>query len=467
MKFNSEKTRILRAIMVTLLFFLVLQSCQYEDADINYTLGKRFIQEDFSIVMVDTFHVNTYTAVSDTFVTSGAQRLLTGSYRNEYNFETRCESYFRLDQSDLPSFERRSMRYDSVYLVFHLDGYSFGDTTKIAEFEVYRLTEEITTDDDDDDNIYNTTQFKTETSPLGTFSINLEDDDQRDSVGVRLSDDFGQHLFDLCKSGSDSINNEELFKEFYLTGLAIKPASGNSSLIVGIGADTDSVGYTPELRVYYSDADVDDEKYYTFPMEVNSVKNKYAFSYISNKYDNSFIEGTTLTSEKEPYKNKLSSKHTDDITFVQGGLMYTRIELPDISSLHYLYQKGAIMKAELIIRPLKTYESESQLPSTLNMILVDEKNRYYDELYLAGSSSVAKAALHYNDEFIDRTYYSYDITYYVETEYQETSDENYDLLLSIPYDKKYPYVSMLMLGDSSHEKNEISLRIYLSSYNID
>lgn len=450
---------------VLLLLVIILISCEFDNSNISYTLGSDFVSAPATIVMTDTLTINTYTTVIDTFKTSGTTRFLTGRFVNQYGIETLCETYFRVDPCDIPSFHKRSAQFDSICMLLYLDGYSFGDTTKTASFDVYRVIEEIK-EDVYKEIIYNTQKFKTAESPIGTFSINLEDYDDRDSIVVRLSDQLGQTLFNMALNDSAILSDFKVFKEEFFQGISIKPTSDNKTLIFGIDGSPNKPK-SPVMRVYYSDNTIAQDQYLNFPLEDHSRQaNFLAYNYIRNFFDKSPIAGTDLTSPDYPNRAKLSSNKTGNVTFLQGGLMYTRIEIPEIREYHYSLGVGAIIKAELIIKPLDgTFSEKSQLPSQLVINLVDSKNYYYDRIFTIGTSDVEFGNLVYNYEFPQESYYTYDITHYVQTEYLNTYDQLYDLLLISPYDADKPNVSQLIIGDFSHPKNDIKLKLYISSYN--
>lgn len=450
---------------VYLLLVVILAGCEFDNSTINYTLGSDFVSAPATIVMTDTLTLNTYTTVIDTFKTSGATRLLAGRFVNQYGFETVCESYFRVDPCGSTTLHKRSAQFDSLCLVLYLDGYSFGDTTQIANFEVYRVIEEIK-EDPYKEIIYNTKQFKSSESPIGTFSVNLEDDDCRDSLVIRLSDELGQTLFNMAFVDSFILSDFNLFKEEYFNGLSIKPALDNSTLVFGIDASPNS-SKSPAMRVYYSDNTIARDQYFEFPLEENIRETNFlVYNYIRNFFDKSIVAGSNITSADNPNRVKLSSLETENVTFLQGGLMYTRIEIPEIREYHYSLGIGAIIKAELIIKPLEgTFSEKSQLPEQLVINLVDSRNYFYDRMYAVGTEDVEYGVLHYNFEFPSESYYTYDITNFIQTEYRNTYDQLYDLLLIAPYDAVKPNVSQLIIGDFSHPKNDIKLKLYISSYN--
>lgn len=449
--------------ILILLAIVAFTSCEFEAADIEYNLGTTFVTEPVSIHMIDTVEVKTFTIVPDSFKTSGGTRLLAGSFTNIYGIETYCESYFRVDPAEIGARFEDSAVFDSLYLIMFLDGYHFGDTTKVGEFEVFRVIEEIE-EDDDTGYLYNVNQFKTESEPLGSFSINLEDQRQRDSIIVNLTYSLGKEIYDLVDEESDFITNIESFKEQFLYGLAIKPKNGNDAFVVGINADPDSI-VSPHLRFYYHDNGLNDELWFDYFLEKHIRGTNYlAHSFIENRYENSAFNGSAILGY-EGEDEKESSLNTDNVTFVQTGLMQTRIEVPDVDVFHYLVGVGAIMKGELLIKPVnESYTERKHLPSILEMDLVNKRNIFYNWLYDFGTETRTYGYLMYQGRFKNFTHYLYDVTGFVQTEYLDAYEPNYSLRLKLPFDSDKLNVDQIIIGDSEREENEMELRLYISGY---
>lgn len=441
--------------LVAFLFLIVISACEYDSDTIQYDLGNDFINDPTNVFMIDTLSVNTYTTASDSFATSRNNRLLTGRFVNQFNVETYCESYFRFDPISLPSFHE-SKQFDSICMLLYLDGYYLGDTTKQAKFKIYRLTQEIDVDDESY-YIFNTTQFACEETALGEFTVDFET--EHDSFFVRLPDVLGEELFALADEESETLTDDEKFKEFF-KGVVIKPADENSSLVFGFEAVPDSAT-SPSMRIFYHDNTINDDLYFDFSIESDySYANYKASTFIKNSYTGSVFEGV------EPGESKLSGRLTNNMSMLQGGsLAHTRIEIPGIKNLHQ-FGRGAIIKAELIFEPVHgTFDEKVDLPSTLNINLVDEENEFFDYLYVIGSTDAAYGYLNFNDDFPRQSYYSYDITNYVKTEFEDEANTIYSLQLRVPVISKYPNVDQLFIGNNLNTENKIKLRVYFTNFN--
>jgi len=448
--------------LIALLFALLFYSCQYtDDENFQYNVGNDFVSDPVKVIMIDTLTVKTYTTAVDSVNTSRNDRFMIGRAEN-MKVVTTCESYFRFDPAGEYNLHSSSI-FESANMILNLDGYSFGDTAKICKFEIYRLTEDITVDKETE-YIYNTTKFAHEATPLATFSVDLTDD-KLDSVVVDLPE-LGKELFDLAYNNDTILSDADQFKARY-KGFLIKPADDNVSSVVGFVANPDST-LSPKIKIRYQDNSLDDdlsfsfeiEKYQTVTSSTTSANvNYYGSNYFVNDYSK-LIGKDFPTGE-----GKLSSTETGNVTFLQGGLnLRTRIEIPTINNLYFL-GIGSVIKAELLFEPVKgTYTKQSDLPSKLEMYLVDKKNDNYGQMAMVGSTDMAYAVLHYNNEFKDETYYSFDITKFVVDEYLDNGDPKYSLLMSMPQSGINGNVDQLIIGDQNHPTNKMKLKVYLATY---
>lgn len=441
--------------LVATLLILTIGACQFEDADIKYNLGNDFISDDTNIIMIDTLTVNTYTILSDSLITSRANRLLTGSVINQFEIQTNCEAYLRFDPCGEQYFNT-SAKYDSICFLFNLDGYQYGDTSVVGEYEVYRLSEDIVLDDESS-YIYHWTQFETEPKPLGSFNVDFNNFSNQ--ISIRFPDVLGEELFNSAnKEDPDTlITDYEYFAE-YFKGLVIKPVNDQFSSVIGIEAIADSTT-SPRMRIYYSDFTTADDLYFDFPLASSTPSNIFAFSYIENNYTGTFLDGIM------PGETKIPSTDTENISLIQrGAMLSTRIEIPYIDNL-YNFGLGAIVKAELYLEPLEnSFENEADLPTNLMMSLVDDENKYWQPLYSVGSEDLAAGYLNYNNDFKEETNYTYDITNYIKTEYEDFGDAKYSLMMRFPYDSSLPNVNELLIGNSKNSKNRLKLKVYLIKY---
>jgi hypothetical protein len=448
--------------LVAFTFALLLYSCQYSDSVFQYSGGNDFVNDPVEVIMIDTLTLNTYTTAIDSIVTSQDPRFMVGRSENKFGIITTCESYFRIDPVEEQNMHTSAV-FDSAYMVLHLDGYSFGDTTKKCKMEIFRLTEDITVDKETHF-IFNTAQFAHESTPLATFTVDLTNENL-DSIIIPLNE-YGKELFDLVFNKDVILNDGDLFKLKY-KGFVVKPSDDNSSCVVGFIGDPAS-NSSPIIQICYSDNSITDDLSFNFKIEEygnNSSSNTAANTnyYASNYFKNDYSK---FTSNSFPTgAGKLSSSETGNMLLLQGGFnLRTRIEIPAIDNLKF-FGVGSVIKAELIFEPiLGTYKNRSDLPEILEMNLISDKNENKGQMGMIGSNNMSYAVLHYNDEFKSETYYSFDITKYVVDEYLSISEPEFSLLMALPQSTVNGNVDQLIVGDQNHPVQKMKLKVYLATY---
>jgi hypothetical protein len=451
--------------LIFLIAVSLFTSCEFEEKDYRYNLGADFINDPTRVIMIDTLTVKTYTTAIDSIVTSQKTRFLAGRSENSLGIRTTCEAYFRLDPSAGGGFHESTV-FDSACFILYPDGYNSGDTTKVLELAIHSLTEDIAVDDETE-YIYNNKQFACEPSPLVTFSVDLNN--EYDSISIRLPGDYERKFFDMAFNEDSILLDKDLFNEIY-KGYVIKAANQQNSFIIGFNAVADS-SVAPKIRIYYHDNTPNDDLYFDYTLEnfteytgekysiSGSEANSFASNYIMNDYSNSKFKNIKTGTEK------LSSSETDDITYMQGGLnLRTRIEIPYIDNL-YALGIGSIIKAELTFEPIEgTYQEEIDLPSSLEVFLIDSKNRSYGQMSDIGGKNAATAVLNYNDEFKNQTYYTFDVTRFVRDEYISKGDPEYSLLMTLPQSGIASNVEQLMIGSQEHPSQPLKLKLYLTNF---
>jgi hypothetical protein len=442
--------------------FYLFYSCQYTDSNFQYNAGNDFVTDLGKVFMIDTLKVKTYTTAIDSVKSSRNSRFMVGRSES-FGVITTCESYFRFDPFAGLTLHTSSV-FDSASMILNLDGYSFGDTAKICKMEIYRLIEDITVNEETQ-YIYNTTKFAHETTPFATFNVDLTNK-KLDSLVIKMPEEFGKKLFDLVYNSDAILSDADLFKAEY-KGFVIKPADDNISCVVGFVANPDTV-ISPRIKICYHDYSLDDNLSFNFELEKYEASTSNTTTANVNYYGSNYFinDYTKLVGKDFPTgKGKIASTETGNVTFLQGGLnLKTRIEIPTINNLRFL-GIGSVIKAELIFEPVRgTYSEQSDLPSSLEMYLVDKNNDEYGQMGMVGSSDMSYAVLHYNQEFKDQTYYSFDITKYVVDEYLDLGDPVYSLSMTLPESGINGYVDQLIIGDQNHPTNKMKLKVYLATY---
>jgi len=100
------------------------------------------------------------------------------------------------------------------------------------------------------------------------------------------------------------------------------------------------------LRLYYSKGIGGTEDNYTKDFTISNISKQ--FNAVSSNREGTLIQSLPLS------KTSLSSTYTGNSGFIQSGTgIAHRVDFPYIQQLKYLAEKGAIVDAKLIMRPVK------------------------------------------------------------------------------------------------------------------
>lgn len=183
-------------------------------------------------------------------------RLLAGNYVDPVFGSTQAQALMQYRSSNISTVIPASAVYDSVVLQIAFDFYSYGSIGETAQtFNVHEVTTEL--------NLPQGYFFNSDVSvgpvPIGTSTVKVNhdffkkefEDTDADSVfttRIKLSDGFGQRLYEAVDPEDVNYTDFELFKGAF-KGLAILPEQ--SDKIVGLNpSDLNS-----SLILYYHDGD--------------------------------------------------------------------------------------------------------------------------------------------------------------------------------------------------------------------
>jgi predicted DNA-binding ribbon-helix-helix protein len=437
-------------VLLLLFFGLMVSSCNSDVDQGEFVVGSDYLSLNNKIILIDTLTVDVATINFDSLVTSGQNRILVGNYDDPILGKVKSESYFQLSASDYAlnneSGDTNAPNYvfDSIQLVLKEDKYFYGDTTKVQSLSIHRLTQKVKPNLDDD-SFYNNSSLSYDTESLGSISFKPKPN-STDSVVVKLNNEFGNALF--LKLKKLEVSN---FDEFtaYLKGFVIKSTTGNSSSIIGFNLSS-------ALRLYYSK--------YQGDSETSFVKN-FSVLDAAKQFNNITLDRTGTQIQDLPISSsKLSSLQTANRAFIQSGTgIACRVDFPNIKQLKYIAEKGAIVDAELIIRPVNnTYSAAYPLVDSLRVFVGDKLNRIKGTLNTAAGSPIYAILNKTSDEFNANIGYKISIGAFLQNEMVKESDAKSSLILTLPSISKG--VDRLVLGDQKNAENKIQLKIYYISY---
>ena len=316
------------AFLFALLSFL---SCSDDQA---FTIGENLAEIKGDVVLVDTASINTYTLKADSIQTSGFNKALVGRYSDGILGKITASSCFQISLPNVTSLDEKA-RFDSVCVVLKSTGYCYGDSTKPVTVEVHKLIDDL--ENDEIGAWYNTSDIKYDPDVLGYKTLVLRPHSGK-YLYIKLSETFCQDLFDIILNGVYEIESQSNFSK-YLKGFALTPDGLSESSIMQFNA-VDSIAI---MRMYYH---VGQENH-------NVDFNIYNTSVQYNKIDTDY--GDSQLKALKTKEDLITSFTTENKTYCQAGTgIMTKIEFPYIKNLFETYSTYKILKAELVIKPVRS-----------------------------------------------------------------------------------------------------------------
>lgn len=435
----------MRLIFIFSICALFMFSCS--DDIKNYPVGSDFIDNNINIIILDTFSIKAATFKLDSLVTSGTNRILLGSLKDEYFGHLKAQSYFQVQNSNF-SINTNTV-FDSIGLVLNYDTYYYGDTTQVQTYKVHKLLEYFEPEEGDD--FYNLSELKYDNTMLGEVTFTPRPNSTSDSIYIPLNHDLGEELFNKIKD--NEINTTDDFLQ-YFKGITVIPDTTVNSHVLGFNfkSYTDLVDNT-SMRLFYTE-DIDDS---------SEDNNQVIDFYISSAYKqfNSIktnLDGTLINNFTDE-ETTLSSNQTDQLVFAQAGSgISARIEMPTVKDLNSLSDESTSLKAELSFSPLQnSYDDLRPLKESLAVYVVDSKNRIISQLTDLDSNTVYAILNENNDEFNESTYYSIDMSGFVEAILGSEYDLDYAIM--IQFEDYNSVVDALIIDNLNEDNNNIKLSI--------
>ena len=435
--------------IVLVLAALVTAGCVEEGLNI----GNRWVDVNSRLIMIDTCSVEISSVILDSIVTSAGNTVYAGIRESDYWGRTEVSTYMNFKRTDdytdnsTPEYTEKYI-FDSLTLYLITDNSFCGDTLSEMTLSAYRLSEELALDDKG--YLYAHSEFETEARQKVT-----PHPFRTKAVEIRLSDELGKDMLDKVTSSDESMEDDESFRS-YFKGLQLKAESPAKSILGFEGRDT-----TCMLKLYYRSQVYSEPEEHVLEFGLDTV---YMCTHVETDLTGSPIEAFT-----DPDTEELSSEECDNLAFASGMLgIYTKIGFPYLNNLRSLGSHVKAASAELLIYPKKgSYcrQNYSELPATLNLYVSDENNISTGGAITDSSGqSLQSGSLTYDDMmFPESTYYSYDITDFINGQFGKIG-VNRNFLQMI--DPEYGYnLTELVIGDRFSEGYNIKLIIGLAIYN--
>lgn len=444
------KNSIMYKCLLMLFSATTILSCGTDTDAGEFVVGSDYLLVSNKVVLIDTVTVEMSTINFDSLVTSSQSRILVGNYDDAVFGKVKSESYFQLASEDYTLLSEGSDTdvpnyvFDSISMILKYDNYYYGDTTKVQSFHIHRITQKVKPNTDDD-SFYNNSALSYSDDILGSISYKPRPK-EKDSINIKMDAAFGEALFQKIKKRE--ISNFETFSE-YLKGLVLVPSTSNTSSVIGFNL-------TSKVRLYYSKYQGDTE---------TSLIKDFSILDVSKQFNSISLDKTgTLIQDLPSSSSSLSSSLTSRQGFIQSGTgIACRIDFPNIKQLKYISDKGAIVDAELILKPINnTYSENFALSDSLQIYVADKLNRISGALLNSAGNSVYGILNKKSDEFNENIGYSVSIGAFLQKEMLRQSDAKSALILTLPGISKT--VNRIIMGDQKHLNNKIQLKIYYISY---
>lgn len=434
--------------LYSVVIIILVYSVGCKKADIEF--GEQFIDAGYTnVVVVDTLTPALSTIFRDSIATSQSSSVLIGSYKDPYFGKITANSFFVLSSpSSSPDFHI-SAAYDSLVLQMRGDSSFYGDTSVMQRFNVNRITSMIELPEGLS-YLYNTSNFPVESTPLGSANV-LINPSLKDSVKIKISDVLGQELWGFIQSKAVQVATAADF-EHYFNGLKISAENANGAIL----GFSDSI----TMRLFYHEVNpYVVQKYIDFTL---TARNRQ-FNQIS--YDRT---GTPLN-VPIPEVKEISSESTAHTAFTQSLTnVFMKVTFPSLRSLLQRNDYVKIIKAELTVPPLKTsYDPLYMPPPQFQVSVTTSVNNDLGGLLVAngatGSQSAQTGGLVIDWLYGENTYYTYDLTAYLQQQIALSGDTHNGLIFlptSPAYSNRF---NRVVVGDSQNAKGNIKLKVYYVS----
>lgn len=434
-------------------FAITILSCGTDTDAGEFVVGSDYLVLSNKAILIDTVTVEMSTINFDSLITSNQNRILVGNYDDPIFGKVKSNSYlqlagqsYTLNSGGGSDTEAVNYVFDSIAMILKYDNYYYGDTTKVQTFNIHRLTQRVKPNTEDD-NLYNNSSFAYNDESIGTISYKPRPI-EKDSIVIKMSDVFGSALFQKLKKRE--ITDFDSFSE-YLKGLVLVPSTSNTSSLIGFHIAESKV------RMYYSKYQADTEET-PYILDFSILDATKQFNSISSDKTGTILQSLPISS------SKLSSSLTNQQGFIQSGTgVSCRIDFPNIKQLKYISDNGAIVNAELVLKPVNnTYSAKYPLADSLSVFVADNLNRISASLVNSAGTTVYGILNKKSDEFNENVGYTIPIGNFLQKEMLKKSDSRSSLILTLPGISKT--VNRIVLGDQKHLENKIQLKIYYISY---
>lgn len=428
------------------LCLLIFFSCRDEMS----SAGGKWVESALRNIITDTCTVTLSTILSDSLATSGDSICQIGYHNSSLWGDIRSSFYVEYDVRTLSIDDQAIYQFDSITCCLYASGNYLGDTLSGPQrIYLHQLTENMELDNN---YLYSTSIVPYNPTPLASFSFTPHPGQLKEEISFRLPDELGKEWLTLLQENSDNMSSQEKFR-LYFKGLAFVPDAGGTC-INGFQVNDSSLC----IRLHYHIiTETASEQTLTFTPS-NTLK------FIQIKHDRS---GTVLSLLQSGTDNALSSGKTDSQSYLQGMTgLYIKIEFPHLNNLLWEGDLVTIESATLQLYPVKgTHGDQYPLPETLILYTANENDVTEDVITDLSGTSVQNGSLTTDEMAPENTYYSFDITSFLQSNLGAIGYNRKNLKLMLPDDLFFTTLKGVVFGDMQHETNPVKLTLRYKVYN--
>jgi hypothetical protein len=435
--------------LTPVLFTLVLSACSKPQIRFN---GVYNPDNATNIVSIDTFSVQVSSVFLDSFPTNGTKSQLLGKYIDPFFGTINSQSFTDIAAPVNPPTLTNYSIYDSIVLITRIDKTFYGDTSNVQGFMVSQLTQTLNYPGTQTA-FYNNNSITYDPTVLSSAYVKVRPQAgvtsqlKSDSIIFTMPNSMGRDLFGLLYRQPDTLTTPAQFRE-YFKGLTIYPDPNYPGAMYGFKD-------TITLRIYYHEPGVVAANK---TVDFTTVNQFSQFNKIS--VDRT---GTPLASISHA-NPEIPSTATANQAFLQPiTSIYTKLLFPTISNLLGFQDYVAVMKAQLVIKPIAgTYNPIFALPPSITLALTNDANSIGTNLpYGSGNLNIDYL-------YGTNTNYSYDITTYIQGALSQgaASNAKNGIIMITPAAAYNTSFNRTVIGNAynSLQSNQISLIIYYASY---
>ncbi|NLI37066.1 MAG: DUF4270 domain-containing protein [Bacteroidales bacterium] len=427
---------------------VLFSSCRDEDS----TVGKKWFDSKFNNIQTDTCTVLLSTALSDSLATSSDTVCQIGHYKDATRGDITTSFYTEYNLASNAVNNDNRYRFDSITVRLWASGDYVGDTLAgPQQIAVHKLTQNV--EMDDKGYLYNKSSVNYQPTPITTINFTPHPGQRKKDIEVRLPDALGQEWFDMMRNDELHFRQQTYFRD-YFKGFAFLPTS--SGMLNGFQVNDSSF----VVAMYYHDiTNQPIAKKMVFTPNKTQSFNKVNFD----------RTGTPLATMKPGINNAISTSLTGNIAHLQGltGL-YIMIDFPYLNDLMASGQMVSIESAALQLYPVKSSYGDSQpLPSKLQLYTADSNGSTEDVVYNAAGTSVQTGSLVTDYNTYLNTYYTFDITSFLQGIFGKIGTNKKKLKLMLPTAQFFSTCQGALFGDRNfaNENNKVKLTILYKTYN--